>query len=163
MSSLKVLSNTVLSSNLQMNEKSPSCQRRHTSWRLWKADRICICWKEEEWRLIPMGDYFSDVGACLACCHQWSGWSLCSKQVWWSSGPCACPAEVSAACRWGHGARQCHKQLSDRQTRHRPFFTSKSSSMLWVSKTTWSTVDFPYRNPACSFGSKESTIGSTRL
>ena len=105
-----------------MNEVTPSRQRRHTFSRLWKADRRCICWKEEEPRLIPVEDHFSGVGACLACCHQWSGWSFCSEQVLRSFGPCACPVEVSAACRWDHRARQCHKQLPDQQTRHWPSF-----------------------------------------
>ena len=56
-----------------MNKVSPNRQRRHTSWRLWKTDRIRICQKEEEPRLIPVGDHFSGVGACLACCHRCSG------------------------------------------------------------------------------------------
>ena len=43
------------------------------------------------------------------------------------------------------------------------FFASKKSLMFCVSKTTRSTVDFPCRNPVCSFGSKGSTIGSTSL
>ena len=41
------------------------------------------------------------------------------------------------------------------------FFASKESSVFYVSKTTWSTVDFRCRNPACSFGSKRWTFGST--
>ena len=42
-------------------------------------------------------------------------------------------------------------------------FASKKCLMFCVSKTTWSTVDIPCQNSACSFGSKGSTIGSTRL
>ena len=42
-------------------------------------------------------------------------------------------------------------------------FCLKESSMFWVSKATWSTVDFPCRNPPCFFGSKGLTIGSTHF
>ena len=60
---------------------------------------------------------------------------------------------IAAACRWGRDTIQCRRLLWNRQT---------LSSISCVSRVTWTTVDLPCRNPACSCGSNWSMICSTR-
>ena len=141
-----------------MNEVSPGRQRRHTFWRLWKADCIRICWKEkgQDWSRRDVIFQMSEPAWVAVTAvqgeasvpnkfHDHSDHVLVRQKFQQLSGDATMPDNVISSCQIDkHGTGL--------------FFASKESSMFCVSKTTWPTVDFPCQNLACFFGSKGSTI-----
>ena len=131
-----------------MSKVSPNRQRRHTSWRLWKADCRCVCRKEA--KTDPCATPFFRRRSLLGLLSPVDRVKLLFRISSMIIRTMCLSGRSLSSCRRGQSARQCHKQLPDQQTSHRPaFFASKVSSMFCVSKTTRSTVDFPCRNPAC--------------